>query len=77
MTLTELNKTAFAKYLLSLESSVDAANHVLDCLKNGASDSMAWDLMEAAHGEDWKFPPEEFPKAIMKALYFLKIESLK
>ena len=69
------NLTAFEKYILSLELS-DAVLYVIHCMKNGPSDSQAWELMAEHNGPNWSVPPDEMQKLIAKTILALEIKSM-
>lgn len=46
MRVEEIKQTAFAKYLLSVPRQT-AIRHIGDCISEGVSDSLVWDLLEA------------------------------
>lgn len=68
MTLYQMRQTAWAKFLFSQPTVEVAAEHVMDCLRDGQSDSMAWELMKLVHGERWRFALEILPRAVVMAV---------
>lgn len=59
--------SAFHKYLKTIPR-VQAVAHVIECLRNGESDNMAWLLMEGAHGSSWTCKLEDLPMLINEAI---------
>lgn len=49
MTIHEIKKTPFAKWLLK-QGRKDASFHLWQCLTAGSPDNLAWDLLEATRG---------------------------
>lgn len=52
--------SAFEQYLIKLGPE-QGAMHLIECLKNGPSDTEAWNVMEQINGSEWKCPPEYLP----------------
>ncbi len=68
--------SAFHKYLLSQPKS-EAIRHVYECLRNGGSGNMAWDLIEQYNGTDWRCKPNEMEKFISDTLDMLYTDYVK
>lgn len=71
MSLHEIKKTAFAKWLL-LQSEQEAMLHLWQCLTSGPKDNMVWDLFTVVHGKHWKAEPEDLKPMLRKALSELR-----
>lgn len=74
MTRPSVRETAYAKFLNSQTPSV-AAMFMLEDLKKGPAESMAWDVMAMAHGQGWKFAPYLIPAACEEAARILRLNN--
>lgn len=67
--------TAFELYLLSL-TTLDAARHIIDCLKHWDEDNCAWSFMSEFNGPDWQCRPEDLGNLIVKSIHRLRLKQM-
>jgi hypothetical protein len=63
----------FEKYLL--QDKANGVSHLINCLRNGPSGNMAWELIERFEGSDWKVKPKDLPDFLAGVWDKLKAES--
>lgn len=69
----EIQDTAFAKWLVT-QFPDDAIAHIFECLRDGESDNMAWELMQVVHGEDFKITWDTIAEAIIWLRKHVKLD---
>lgn len=63
---------AATRYLLGHARIEDAAGYIASSLIHGPRDSGFWELMEAAFGKKWNFPPDQLDLKCLEIVHKLR-----